>query len=217
MDAELTILGSLKIYQPKNGYRFSNEPFVLMKDIVLKDRSVFLDYGSGSGIISILAGKINKNLTIRSVEANPDMIELIKKNVKINNVKNIDVVDNIETIKTNSIDIVVSNPPYFVDNLYRKSRKFYMEKFESITIDEFIKNIRRVIKNKGMLKMSYHSTRMVNLIKKLDTLGFGIKSITPVYGNKTRHASFVIIESQFAAKSHTILKKAIYLEEFLYF
>ncbi len=217
METELTILNSLRIYQPKNGYRFSQEPFVLMKNLELKDRCVFLDYGSGCGIISVLAAKINGNCFVYSLESNKEMRQIVEKNLRLNNLNNISVIDKPDKLKTNSVDIVVSNPPYFLEGSYRKSTKFFNEKFESESLDEMLIDVRRVLKNKGVLKISYHPTRLVELLGKLDSYGFGVKYITPVYGNRKKEASFIIVESKFGTKNYTIVKKAIYLGEFQYF
>ena len=217
METELTILNSLRIYQPKNGYRFSQEPFVLMKNMELKDGCVFLDYGSGCGIISVLAAKINGNCLVYSLESNKDMSQVIEQNRQLNNMNNIFVINKADKLEANSVDIVVSNPPYFLEGSYRKSRKFFNEKFESVSIDEMLMDVRRVLKNRGILKLSYHPTRLVELLCKLDFYGFGVKYITPVYGNRKKEASFLIVESKLGTKNHTIVRKAIYLEEFQYF
>ncbi len=217
MEIELTVLNSLKIYQPKKGYRFAAEPFILIINLQLKDDSVLLDYGSGCGIISILASNINRNCTIYSLESNPEMREIIKNNIGLNGAYNVNIIDDINNLSANSVDMVLSNPPYFLDGFYRKSENFYKEKFESIGIDAMIAEIKRVIKNKGIFKMSYHPTRLIQLSKQLESNGFGIKYLTPVYGNRNKMASFLIVESKFATKTHTIFKKAIYLEELEYF
>ncbi len=217
MEKELTVLDSLKIYQPKNGYRFSFEPFVLTSGLDIKDSDKVLDYGSGCGIIPVLLSKINTKCSIYALENNPDMVEILKLNIDMNPTNNISAVTDIKTISTNSMDIVVSNPPYFIEGFYRKSQNFHREKFESKSLDEFLKDIRRIIKNKGLLRISYHPTRTIEMIYKLNEYGFGIKFITPVYGNKNKDASFVIIESKSSTKNHLVLKKPIYLEDFRYY
>jgi len=217
METELTILNSLSIYQPKNGYRFSQEPFVLMKNVELRDGYVFLDYGSGCGIISVLAAKVNGNCLVYSLESNSELKQIIEKNRRLNNLSNLSIIDKTDKLQTNSVDMVVSNPPYFLEGSYRKSSKFFNEKFESVSLVEMLRDIRRVLKNKGILKMSYHPTRLVELLCKLENFGFGVKYITPVYGNKKKEASFLIVESKLGTKNHTVVKKAIYLEDFQYF
>lgn len=213
MDLELTVLNSLKIYQPRNGYRFSSEPFALTKEIDIKNNSVIADFGSGCGIISILLAHRCGNCNIIAVESSYFMREIIKKNLELNQICNVIIVKDLNEIHENSVDSVVSNPPYFVDDSYRKSEKFFNEKFETINIDDTLKKLRRIIKNKGLVRMSYHPARFLEVIGKLNDYGFGIKSITPVYGNKKRNASYIIIDSKSAAKNHPIFRKPIYLED----
>jgi len=208
----LTVIDSLNIYQPKSGYRFSLEPFILSKDIDIKDNQCVVDFGSGCGIISVLIGKINPRCKIYAVENNDDMSNIIRKNIALHNLDNVIVVKTLEEIKTNEVDIVISNPPYFTKDSYRSSKKFFSEKFETQSIKEILLSIRRIIKNKGLLRLSYHPTRIIDLIKILDGLGFGIKSIKPIYGSMNSKASFVILDSKFNTKSYTIIEKAVYLD-----
>ena len=210
---ELTVLNDLKIYQPKNGYRFSLEPFVLTNNIDLS-KNVIVDFGSGCGIISILLAKRIRECKIYAVETNDDMVSIMKKNISLNDIKNVEIVKDLADIETNSVDLIVSNPPYFLDRHYRESKKFFQEKFETKSLYDLLKDIRRVVRNKGILRLSYHPTRAVQLINTLDSLNFGVKSITPVYGNKNKKASFIIIDSKFNAKHYTVFENAIYLEDF---
>ncbi len=214
MEIELTVLDSLTIYQPKHGYRFSIEPFVLTHNINNKKGTV-VDFGSGCGIISIILAKNNPKLQIYAVENNFEMLELIKKNIDVNNISNVTVTDSVKNIETNSIDMIISNPPYFKKDSYRDSKRFFSEKFENQPINKILKNFRRIIKNKGWLIISYHPTRLIELINRLNDCGFGIKKIKPVYGNRKRDATFLIVSSQFNAKNYSIYEKAIYLEDFL--
>ncbi len=211
-DIELTIINNIKIYQPTNGYRFSNEPFILTMDIFSHNK-VFVDFGSGCGVIAVLTAKTDKSSMVYAVEKNGQMRDLIKKNMMLNNIDNIEIVENFSSIETNSVDCILSNPPYFAKGNYRESNKFFNEKFENDTLENFFSDAKRVLRNKGTLKISFHPTRIVELIDKLDVFNFGIKSITPVYGQKDKQASFIVVESKFNTKHHTLFKKAIFLKE----
>ncbi len=88
-------VNGLKYYAGKKYENFafsvSNEPLVV-KSItdILKNGDVFVDLGCNVGTYSLLASKlVGDNGKIISVDANPDNIEILKKNMKLNNVKNI--------------------------------------------------------------------------------------------------------------------------------
>ncbi len=210
---ELTIINSIKIYQPKNGYRFSMEPFVLTKDLNIKDKDTIIDCCSGCGIISILLSKLNRKCRIIAIETNEKMADLIKLNIELNNLENISILDSFNKVKTNSVDMIIANPPYFEQKSFRHSKRFYNEKFETDELDNILNSMKRVIKNKGVLRLSYHTTRFTELVNRLNSSGFGVKTLMPVYGNKKNNASFLIIESKFDSKNYTVFKQPMYLED----
>ena len=214
MELQLHVFNSFKIYQPKYGYHFSMEPFILTKDIEhYNNLKNIVDFGSGSGILSILLSKLlDKKTKIYAIESNKNMAEIIEKNIELNSLRNIEVLQNITEIEKNSVDLIISNPPYFNSN-YRPSKKFYSEKFEKEGFGHCLSLFRGIIKNKGILKISYHPTRMFEVMQKISNNGFGIKNICPVYGNHKNSASFVIIESKFGAKNYIECRKAIYLDK----
>jgi tRNA1Val (adenine37-N6)-methyltransferase len=212
MEIELTVVDGLEIYQAKSGYHFSLEPFFL-SNIELNNKLNILDFGSGCGIISILLAKKNSNVQIYAVEQNPDMRKIIKKNINYHNISNVEIFSSLSEIGTNTIDIVLSNPPYFTYGSYRKSQKFNLEKFETVSLEKILDGMKRVIKNKGNFRITYHPTRFSEIINKLELFNFGIKSITPAYGSKQKNASFIIVDSKYNTKSHVVFKKAIFLDE----
>jgi len=212
IELELCVFKSFKIYQAKYGYRFSQEPFVLADSIDLVNGNI-VDFGTGTGIIPILLSLRNANLNIYAVENNTEMLSVIKKNLQINNIKNVKIETDINNIKNNSMDCIVSNPPYFNKTNYRKSKKYFNEKFESYDFKENIKMFKKILKNKGLLCFSYHPTRLAEAILNLNKHNFGIKSIQPVYGNIHKSASFVIIKAKLNGKNYINMEKAIYLDK----
>ena len=88
----------------------------LLLEILLEesDRSSnILEIGPGSGIISILAAKINK-ARITSVEINKDALRVFKRNIKLHNVTHLitPVYADLFPPQKKEFNIIVSNPPY---------------------------------------------------------------------------------------------------------
>jgi ubiquinone/menaquinone biosynthesis C-methylase UbiE len=108
----------------------------------LKKSDVFLDAGCGDGFISIEAShKVGNQGKIYALDVYPESIEIVKKEIKDKNLKNIDAIlaDITDTIPLNddSIDIVImANVLHgFVD---------------SGEVDEVMNNIIRVLKQDGV-------------------------------------------------------------------
>ncbi len=69
----------------------------------------FIDVGTGSGILSIIASKIDSNLKITAIDIDEDAVQNSKENIEINGVNNIDLrVTTIDQIG-NTFDLVVAN------------------------------------------------------------------------------------------------------------
>ncbi len=203
MELHITRIGSLELIQPKYGYRFSLEPFVLADNAKLKRNDNVVDFGSGCGIIAILIARENPLANVVAVEASDEMRKIIKENCKLNGVSNVTVIESLTSVQTNSVDMLITNPPYFKEGFYRPSPRYKLEKFESIPLKGMLSEFKRILKNRSILRISYHPTRLVELIVELDRHGFGIKTITPAFGNPNRPAQFVVVEAMLAGKHHT--------------
>lgn len=122
------IIGSWEFY----GYQFKVGDGVLIPrsdtevliDTVLKvidtqKKVVIADLCSGSGCIGITLAKLLPNSQVHILEYSEKALKYIHENIELNEAKNItvhhmDVLDksNVDKFGDNSIDILVSNPPY---------------------------------------------------------------------------------------------------------
>ena len=213
-DVVLNAFDNFKVYQPNKGYHFSFEPFVLSKNLVFKAPKKIVDFGSGCGIIAIIISLNNPNSTVYAIEKNEDLREIIEENIKLNGIENIKVLSSIDMLEINSIDYFITNPPYFRIGSYRPSKNFFEEKFESDSLDKIIRHAKRVLKNKGTVKLSFHPSRFIELIQVLNDNNFGIKIIQPVYGNIDKKASFIIVEANLSSISHVEFKPPVILNNY---
>ena len=95
----------------------------------------FLDYGCGTGILSILAEKL-KAKQIDAVDTDIKSIKNELENIKINNCKKINLIKgDINQLNTKMYDIIVSN-------------------LEKNTLLKYIKNFKKLLKIKGVLILS---------------------------------------------------------------
>ncbi len=214
MEIELCDFGSFKIYQPKNGYRFSFEPFYLANIESTKQYKVAIDIGSGCGIIAILLSKNTPIEKIFALENNQEYIELIKENIKLNQTTNIEVIDSIEKVPNAYLDLTISNPPYYTKTSYRLSRKYEYQKFEHMPLSELVKDIKPKMKRNALYRLTFHPTRLFELLNILDTNGFGIKTIQSIYGKKNKISKSCIVEAKYLAKTYITIKPPILLEDY---
>ena len=70
-----------------------------------------LDLGCGVGVVGLILGTINKNISIDMVDINERAIDLAKNNLVLNNVKANVFVSDIYSNIDNKYDFIITNPP----------------------------------------------------------------------------------------------------------
>ncbi len=108
--------GRVTLWQPPRGagYRFNLDP-VLLASFVRPSGGHVLDVGAGCGVIGLLLLALGKAERVTAVEVQPQLAELLRKNVADNGVaERFTVLEgDVRTLALPTVDAVVCNPPYF--------------------------------------------------------------------------------------------------------
>lgn len=70
-----------------------------------------LDLGCGTGVVGLILGTFNKNISIDMVDVNERAIELAKENIKLNNLNNNIFLSNVYSNINDKYDYIITNPP----------------------------------------------------------------------------------------------------------
>ncbi len=138
-----------KVYEPRE------DSFLLLsvlKKINLKGKKV-LDLGTGSGILGLFASKKAKE--VLAVDINEDALKTIKKNVELNNIRNVRILksDLFENIKE-KFDLIIFNPPYVPsESNFREINDLAWAGGESgrEIIDKFLDQFKSYLNDNGIL------------------------------------------------------------------
>lgn len=87
---------------------------LLLENVVVPEKGVVLDLGTGTGVIGIFLAKTNPFLKVYMTDINPLAIRLARINAKINNVINNVVVlesDLYDKLDKHFFDAIYTNPP----------------------------------------------------------------------------------------------------------
>lgn len=116
-EIEYTYRGNVLKYLVDNGV-FSKDRVdfgtnVLLQNLpVFEDNTKILDVGCGYGAIGLAVAKSNKTLFVEMIDVNLRAIELVKENLKINKIFNVDVYEsNLYDNVNSTFDYIISNPP----------------------------------------------------------------------------------------------------------
>lgn len=70
-----------------------------------------LDLGCGTGVVGIILGSFNKNISIDMIDVNERAIGLAKENIRLNNLKNNIFVSDVYSNVNDKYDYIITNPP----------------------------------------------------------------------------------------------------------
>lgn len=217
---DITLLeNGVKLYQLKDGFRFSVDPIILVDFFEGNKNGKILDIGSGNGIIPILLAKKKNMENIFGVEIQEISANIFKKNLELNNLeKKITILnDDVKNIKYgNFFDYIISNPPYMEvdgkkisDNENKKIARHEI----CLDLEGLIKNSKRLLKPRGELFLVHRSYRFIEIAKILEENKFSIKRVCFVYFDRKKASNLVLIQASKGRKNILRIENPIFLEE----
>ena len=209
----------LKIIQNNNWFKFGIDS-VLLSDFSksIKNNSTVLDIGTGTGIISILLSKKINAKKIIGIEIQPDVADMAKRSVKLNNLENkIEIInDNIKNIENyfsnNYFDSIVTNPPYQKNNtgLKSESKEKLISKHEiECNLEDVIKKSYKILKNKGEFYMVHRPERLADIICIMRENKIEPKEVRFVYPKINEKPNLILIKGIKNAKEFLKVQKPL--------
>lgn len=196
----------LKIIQNNKWFKYGIDS-VILSDFArnMKDNSICLDIGTGTGIIGLLLCGKTKLKKIYGIEIQKNVAEMARKSIKLNDLENRfevinkDILDvyNENVIKKNSIDYIVINPPYKAKGtgiINEKNEKIISRHETTASLDDFIKISSKFLKDKGTLYMVHRPERLVDIFTIMRKYKVEPKRIRLVYPSIDKEPNIVLIE-----------------------
>ena len=169
-----------------------------------KEKKTILEIGAGQGIMTLLLSKIEIFEKIFAVEIQKDIFEILKKNIKINNLeeKITSINEDIKTIK-GEYDFIFSNPPYKKINSGKlpENEAEQISKYEILlTLEELFYEIKRLLKNYGEFFVIVPDDRLNNVFRYIYANNMNILSIEI---NKYKKLNLVIVHGKKGGKRNS--------------
>lgn len=207
-------INNLKIIQNSDFFCFGIDS-VLLSDFAkdIKKDSIIVDLGSGTGIISILLNAKCKLKKIYEIEIQEKVAKMAKKSIILNKLEEkIEIInDDINNLKkyfkANSIDAIVSNPPYKKINTGKlcENKEQMISRFEvKSNLEEFFKISSYLLKNKGEFYMVNRPERLVDIMEYSRKYNLEPKLIRFVYPKVNKVPNLVLIK--FIKNSNKFIK-----------
>lgn len=211
-------IGSLSIYQPVEGYRFSVDSIILANFINLKRLNNALDLGAGTGIIGMIIAKKYPNSKITMIEIQPDLSEFAKKNIEINGLENQIKVYCIDAKKFDEkgFDLVFTNPPFRrpgTGKISPKEEKAIARHEFSLSVADIAEIAQRSLRHRGRLCMVHLPERLVDIIRTLSKYNLEVKRLRFVHSKISTEAKMVLIEAVKGGKISLKVEKPLFIYE----
>lgn len=213
---------NLKIIQNKELYCFSSDAVLLANLVSATNKDVAVDFGAGSGIISILLAAKTNVKKIYGIEIQEIMAELANKNIILNKLQdkikiiNDDIKNVDKIIGKESVSIVVCNPPYFKASAgdISKKEEIAISRTElKCTLEDIIKSGSKVLKYSGKFYIIHKSERLAEVLTLLSNNNLEPKVLTLIYPKKSKQVDTFVVEAhKFGAKGLKIKELVVYQE-----
>lgn len=198
-------LKGLKIIQNEKQFCFGIDS-VLLSDFAkdIKKASKVVDLGTGSGIIAtLLCGKTNLKEII-GVEIQEDVSNMAKRSIELNNLQNkIKILNEdlkkIDTIiPKQSIDVVVTNPPYKKNNtgIINDDKNKLISRHEvECSLEDIARVSNSILKDKGEFYMVHRPERLADIITILRKYKLEPKVLRLIQGKRDLKPTLLLIKA----------------------
>ena len=164
----------LKIIQDKDGFCFGIDS-VLISDFSksIRNDSIVADFGTGTGIISILLTGKTKLKKIYGIEVQSEVADMAKRSISLNDLdEKVEIInDNLKNIgkyfSKRTFDAIVTNPPYQKNDTGLKSedKRHLISRHEiECNLEDIISIAQDYLKDKGDLYMVHRPERLVDIL-----------------------------------------------------
>lgn len=209
----------IKIVQDSEGFKFSLDSVLLANFVTLnKSTKKIMDIGSGNGIIPILLS-LKTDAHIDGVEIQRECYLNSLESIKLNEMDNIsifndDIKDFYKTLESDTYDVVVSNPPYFMGNIHNINEMKKIAR-HSLSLDykDVIVISKKILKNNGLLSIVHRPENLMDILMFMRSNNIEPKKIRFVYPYKGKNANILLVEGAKNGKPGLKVMDPLYVYE----
>jgi tRNA1Val (adenine37-N6)-methyltransferase len=198
----LDSIKDIRLYQSREGYRFSMDAVLLATFVNLKRAEKIIDLGAGSGIVGLLLARRYPEARVTLVELQESLYGLAERNIRLNNLgKRVNAVHcDIRAMPEGlgGFDLALSNPPFRkpLSGLLNVQRERAVARHEmEINLRGLVRAASGCLRSRGRLCMIYHPLRLHELTDELARAGLEPKRLRFVHGKASLEAKMVLLEA----------------------
>lgn len=199
----------LRIIQNPSWFCFGIDAVLLSHFAKVRDKDKVVEFGTGTGVISLLIAGKTKVKSITAFEIQPDVAEMANRSVLLNGLEDrISIItDDLKNVSDHfgksSVDVVVCNPPYMSPHgLKNPSDQKAISRHEiHCTIEDVITSARNILKVGGALYLVHRPQRLVDIVWAMRQNDLEPKEIRMVQPKAHQKPNIMLIKAVRGAKS----------------
>lgn len=193
----------LGVIQNSKWFSYGIDSVLLSNFVKIKENSMVIDLGTGTGIIPLLLSIRDKASIIYGIEKQDEVAEMANRSIVTNKlekkikIKKMDVNDIFLEFSKSSFDTVVSNPPYFSkgDAITNTGNIKSTSRHEtSCTLEGFIIAAAGLLKENGVFYMVHRPMRLVDILYYCRKYKLEPKEVQFIYPNVNKSPNILLIK-----------------------
>lgn len=209
----------LQIIQSAKEYRFTTDAVLLANYCRDLTNKLCVEFGAGTGVISLLLAKKKHPKRIVAVEIQPQLADIAQRNVQLNGLQDVITVVNGDLKEAHKLvngvaDAVVCNPPYRkVGSGERQlSANIALCRHEiSATLADVVNSAAKVLNNKGSFYLVHQADRLCEIVTLCKDNGIAVKDILPVCPTPQKQPTLVLVRGVKHGQSECVLHAPMYV------
>jgi tRNA1Val (adenine37-N6)-methyltransferase len=213
--------GRLTLWQPREGYRFSVDPLLLI-DFVRAPFARCIDFCAGVGVIGLGLGQKQPEAKIVLVELQERLAELARKNADENGLgARVEVVkaeigrDSIAGLGA-AFDLAVANPPYrtMEEGPPSPDPESAIAQHElRLKLPTLTAEMRRALEPQGRAAIVYPAPRIAALLQALESQTLRPLRVRFVHPRADEPANRVLVEARKGARGPLVIEPPLFLRD----
>lgn len=211
-----------KIIQDDRFFKLGQDSIMLSKFAKIPKNAKICDLGCGTGVISMLLLGLDSSYKVTGIELQKEVYELAVENVEINKLNerftliNGDIREMKTLLEANTMDYVISNPPYFAVGSGKQSsseHKKIARQDDNLSLSELISAASYILKFGGKFALVHRPERLCDIILLMKENKIEPKRLCFVQSDINIKPSAVLIEGRYGSKSGIEVLPPILIKE----
>ncbi len=221
MEVTLDSIRTVRVYQPKHGYRFSVDSLLLFDFVHLRKAEKIADLGAGCGIVGILLAQKYPYACVDLFEIQGSLARLAGRNILLNrldgrvrviegDLRNVSLLG----VPFHHYDLVVSNPPFrrVKSGLLSIGEQKAIARHEiTLQLHQCVTAASTLLKNGGRLAMIHLPGRLPELTGEMQRAGLELKRMRFVHSTPRTEAKMLLVEAVRGARGGLKVEKPLFI------